>query len=52
MGIPATGRSVQILAVDLAHFRGGRAVERWGGLDVFSLMQQLGVIPDPSNAVS
>jgi steroid delta-isomerase-like uncharacterized protein len=45
MGIPATGRTVSVLAVDLAHFRDGRAVERWGGLDMFSLLQQLGVIP-------
>ena len=52
MGIPATGRSVEILAVDMAHFRGGRAVERWGGLDMFSLMQQLGVIPAPAQATA
>jgi predicted ester cyclase len=52
MGIPATGRRVQILAVDLAHFRGGRAIERWGGLDMFSLMQQLGVVPAPAGAGS
>ncbi len=48
MGIPASGRRVEVLAVDLVHVRGGRAVERWGGLDMFSLMQQLGVIPTPA----
>ena len=45
MGIPATGRSVRVLAVDLAHIRDGRAAERWGGLDMFSLLSQLGVLP-------
>lgn len=50
MGIPATGRTVQVLGVDLAHVKDGRAVERWGGLDMFSLMQQLGLIPVPAAA--
>jgi hypothetical protein len=36
---------VVVPGVDLAHFRDGRAVERWGGLDMFSLLHQLGVLP-------
>lgn len=50
MGIPPTSRSINVLAVDLIHFENDRAVERWGGLDMFTLMQQLGVIPRAEHA--
>ncbi len=50
MGIPPTGRKIDVLAVDLTHFENGRAVERWGGLDMYSLLTQLGVIPHPQQA--
>jgi predicted ester cyclase len=52
MGLPATGRSINVLAVDLVHFEDGKAAERWGGLDMFSLMKQLGVIPQREHASS
>lgn len=48
MGIPATGRRIEVLGVDMAQFRNGRAVERWGGLDMFSLLHQLGVVQAPA----
>jgi len=50
MGIPPTQRPVVVSAVDIARFVDGKAVERWGGLDTFSLMVQLGVIPVPQPA--
>ncbi len=50
MGIPASGKSVQVSAVDIARFENGKAVERWDGFDTFSLMVQLGVIPVPQTA--
>jgi predicted ester cyclase len=50
MGIPPTNRHVSVSAVDIARFVDGKAVERWGGLDTFSLMVQLGVIPVPQPA--
>jgi len=52
MGIPATGRGINVLAIDLVHFQNGKAVERWGGLDMFGMMQQLGVIPQPQGATT
>jgi steroid delta-isomerase-like uncharacterized protein len=44
MGIPATGRHIRVPAVDLIRLSGGRFAERWGGLDTFSLLRQLGAV--------
>lgn len=47
MGIPATGKSVDVQLVDIIRFGGdGLAHEHWGVFDALGLMQQLGVIPD------
>jgi predicted ester cyclase len=48
MGIPPTGRQIRVPAVDIARLSGGLIAERWGGLDTFSLLQQLGVIGAPA----
>lgn len=48
MGIPPTGRRVSVGGVDLGRIRNGKAQERWGGMDTFSLMQQLGVTGHPA----
>ena len=45
MGIPPTGKSVTVPALDMIRFANGKAVEHWGGPNQFSLLQQLGVIP-------
>ena len=48
MGMPATGRSVNVEGIDIVRFDAdGRAVEHWGVLDQMSLMAQLGAIPGP-----
>lgn len=44
MGIPATGRPVEVGIADRIRFRDGRAVEHWGVTDMMAMMQQLGVI--------
>ena len=48
MGLPATGRAVEVIGVDITHLRNGQAVERWGGIDMFGLLHQLGAIPSPA----
>lgn len=48
MGIPATGRSVEVPLADRIRFRDGRAVEHWGVTDMMAMMEQLGVI-DPDD---
>jgi hypothetical protein len=46
MGMPATGRSVSVEAIDIVRFdANGRAVEHWGAFDQMGLMTQLGAIP-------
>jgi steroid delta-isomerase-like uncharacterized protein len=50
MDLPATGRTVSVSAVDIARFEDGMAVERWGGLDMYSLLAQLGALPTPQTA--
>ena len=46
MGIPATGKRVEMKIIDIIRFGDdGRAREHWGVADQFAMMQQLGVIP-------
>jgi steroid delta-isomerase-like uncharacterized protein len=46
MGMPATGKSVDIELIDIIRFGGdGLAHEHWGVLDALGMMQQLGAIP-------
>ena len=46
MGMPATGKSINVQAIDIVRFgNDGLGVEHWGVLDMMSIMQQLGAIP-------
>jgi len=46
MGIPATGKSAAVALIDITRFSDdGLAREHWGVVDMFALLQQLGVIP-------
>jgi steroid delta-isomerase-like uncharacterized protein len=46
MGLPASGRSVDVRLIDITRFDDdGIAREHWGVFDTLSLMQQLGAIP-------
>jgi steroid delta-isomerase-like uncharacterized protein len=46
MGVPPTGKQVQIQLIDVMRFDGdGLVCEHWGVADMLSLMQQLGVVP-------
>lgn len=48
MGMPATGKSVDVEAVDIIRFGDdGLAYEHWGVFDAMGMMQQLGAIPAP-----
>jgi steroid delta-isomerase-like uncharacterized protein len=47
MGMPATGKHISVEAVDIGRIQNGLAKERWGGLNMYSLLTQLGVIPAP-----
>ncbi len=46
MGMPATGKSVDVQLIDIIRFGDdGLAREHWGVLDALGMMQQLGAIP-------
>jgi steroid delta-isomerase-like uncharacterized protein len=48
MGMPATGRSVDVQAIDIVRFGDdGLGVEHWGVLDMMGVMAQLGALPGP-----
>jgi steroid delta-isomerase-like uncharacterized protein len=44
-GMPATGKHISVEAVDIGRIENGQAKERWGGLNMYSMLTQLGVIP-------
>jgi steroid delta-isomerase-like uncharacterized protein len=51
MGMPATGRHVDIQLIDITRFGDdGLAREHWGVSDMLGMMQQLGAIPAPAAA--
>ena len=51
MGMPATGRSVDVQVIDIMRFgEDGLVHEHWGLFDALGMMQQLGAIPAPAAA--
>jgi predicted ester cyclase len=47
MGRPPTGRSFEIIVIDVCRFENGKIVEHWGVPDRFHQMVQLGLLPQP-----
>jgi steroid delta-isomerase-like uncharacterized protein len=46
MGTPATGKSINVQAIDILRFGDdGLVLEHWGVMDTMSIMQQLGAVP-------
>jgi steroid delta-isomerase-like uncharacterized protein len=45
MGMPATGKAIDLPSMGVLRFGDGEIVERWIALDQMDLLQQLGVIP-------
>lgn len=43
-GIPPTGKSVTVSAVEVVRIENGKYVEHWGGADNLDLLQQLGAV--------
>ena len=47
MGMPPTGKSVDVQLIDIMQFNdAGMICEHWGLVDMLSMMQQLGAIPE------
>ncbi len=47
MGIPATGKRINIFGINIFRVRDGKVVEEWDMNDGLSMFQQLGLIPAP-----
>ena len=43
MGVPATGKKIDIGVLDLFHIREGKLIEHWALLDNLGLLRQIGV---------
>jgi predicted ester cyclase len=50
-GVPATGRDVEIVVMDIVRIADDRVVEHWNCVDRLGLMTQLGALPNPPGAV-
>jgi predicted ester cyclase len=49
LGMPATGRSVDVQLIDITRFGDdGLVREHWGVFDALAMMQQLGAFPQSS----
>jgi steroid delta-isomerase-like uncharacterized protein len=47
MGMPSTGKSVDVKLIDIMSFDdAGKICEHWGLVDMLSMMQQLGAVPE------
>jgi steroid delta-isomerase-like uncharacterized protein len=47
MGMPPTGKSVDVPLIDIMRFtEDGLVREHWGVVDMLTMMQQLGVVPE------
>ncbi len=50
LGIPATGKSIDMTGMVMARVRDGQIVEGWNVIDFLSMYQQLGLVPNPVGA--
>lgn len=46
-GVPASGKSIEVPAINTMRIEGGKIHEIWGLPDVLGLMQQIGALPAP-----
>ena len=45
LGMPASGKAVEIESIDIIRLEDGKVAEHWGVTDTMSLMQQIGAVP-------
>jgi steroid delta-isomerase-like uncharacterized protein len=46
MGIPPSGKRIDVQIFDMLRLRDGQAIEHWGVIDAMTMMQQLGATPE------
>lgn len=47
MGIPPTGKQIEVPGITIHHFVDGKIAEGWTNVDMLGMLQQLGVAPSP-----
>jgi predicted ester cyclase len=52
MGVPPSGKTVRVTGVNVARFVESKIVESWFNFDMLTLLQQIGVIPEPEHTAS
>ncbi len=50
LGLPPTGKPIDIYVIDICRFEGGKMVEHWGVPDRLALLEQLGFLRRPQAA--
>jgi predicted ester cyclase len=50
MGIPPTGRRVEMRSIDIWRVENGMFVEHWDELNALQLLAQMGALPEPASA--
>jgi len=48
--MPATGKAMDVMGVDVLRFADGKAAEHWGYMEEMKMMTQLGLMPEPGAA--
>jgi steroid delta-isomerase-like uncharacterized protein len=48
MGLPPTGKKIVMTGIEIFRLRDGKIAELWGEANLMGLMQQLGILPAPS----
>ena len=46
MGIPPSGRRIEVSGMSMDRISGGRIVENWNNWEALEMMQQIGAIPE------
>jgi steroid delta-isomerase-like uncharacterized protein len=50
MGMPPSGKRIEVEGIDIVRVRDGQATEHWGVTDTMTMMQQLGAVPEQAPA--
>ena len=45
LGIPPTNKDIKVQVLEIVRIANSQIKEHWGGVDTFTMMQQLGVVP-------
>ena len=48
MGIPPTGKRIELVSPNIGRIRDGRAVEHWADQSMFQFLQQIGALEQPA----